>query len=92
MFGLQVLDLPMVDGFVMAGGESTFFYGLDSNDINLDDDKLHGIFASLTAGAQVELFSILTVDLKYHYALHPIIKERPQSKLRGWTIAAGLKF
>ena len=25
MFGLQVLDLPMVDGFVMAGGESTFF-------------------------------------------------------------------
>ena len=91
-FGLQVLELPVVDAFVMAGGESTFFYGLDSNDINLDDDKMHGVFASLTAGAQVELFSLLTVDLKYHYALHPIIKERPQSKLRGWTLTAGFKL
>jgi len=91
-FGLQVIDLPVIDAYVMAGGESTFFYSLDANDINLDDDQLHGVFASLTGVAQVELFSIMTLDIKYHYALHPIIKERPDSKLRGWTLAAGIKF
>lgn len=91
-FGLQAIDLPMIDAFIMGGGEVSFFYSLDSNDIGLDDDKLHGVFASLTGVAQVELFSILTVDLKYHHALHPILKERPESKLRGWTLAAGIKF
>ena len=91
-FGLQALDLPGIDAFIMGGGEVSFFYSLDSNDIGLDDDKLHGVFASLTGVAQVELFSILTMDLKYHHALHPIFKERPESKLRGWTLAAGIKF
>ena len=91
-FGFQVLDLPGIDAYLMAGGESTFFYSLDSNDIHLDDDKLHGVFASLTGVAQVELFSLLTLDFKYHHAFHPIIKERPESKLRGITIAAGIKF
>ena len=91
-FGLQLIDMPVIDAFVTAGGESTFFYSLDKNDIDLDDDMMHGVFASLTGGAQVELFSLLTVDVKYHYALHPIIKARPDSKLRGWTLAAGIKF
>jgi hypothetical protein len=91
-FGLQVIDLPGIDAYVMGGGESTFFYSLDSNDLSLDDDKLHGVFAGLTGGAQVELFSFVTLDVKYHHALHPIIKERPESKLRGWTFAAGIKF
>ncbi|HUR31991.1 MAG TPA: hypothetical protein VMZ69_11215 [Saprospiraceae bacterium] len=90
--GLQVIDMPVIDAFVTAGGESTFFYSLDKNDIALDDDMMHGVFASLTGGAQVELFSLLTVDVKYHYALHPILKSRPESKLRGWTLAAGIKF
>lgn len=92
MFGVQVLDLPMIDAYLMGGGETTFFYSLDSNDIQLDDDKLHGVFAGLSGAAQVELFSIFTLDVKYHYAFHPILKERPESKLRGWTFAAGIKF
>ncbi len=91
-FGLQVVDLPAINFYVMGGGEATFFYSLDANDIGLDDDKLHGVFASATATAQVELFSIFTFDLKYHYAFHPIIKARPESKLQGWTLAAGIKF
>lgn len=91
-FGIQLLDLPGIGAYVLAGGETTFFHSLDSNDIGLDDDELKGVFASLTAGAQVELLSILTLDIKYHYALHPILKSRPDSKLRGFTLAAGVKF
>lgn len=91
-FGFQVLELPALNAFVMAGGESTFFYGLDKNDIGLDDDMLHGVFASLTGAVQFEVFSLVTLDLKYHYALHPVYKSRSESKLRGWTLAAGVKF
>ena len=91
-FGMQVIDLPAFEFYLMGGGETTFFYGLDDNDLALDDDKFHGVYASLTGTAQVELFSLLTLDLKYHHAFHPIIKSRPESKVRGWTIAAGIKF
>lgn len=91
-FGFQVLDLPALQLFLNAGGETTFFHSIDQNDIHLDDDMLHGVFAGLTGGAQLELFSLLTVDVKYHHALHPIIKQRTESKLRGWTLAAGIKF
>ncbi len=91
-FGLQLIDLPGIGAYLLAGGEVTFFHSLDANDIGLDDDKLHGVFAGATAVAQVELLSLLTVDVKYHHALHPIFKARPESKLRGWTIALGVKF
>lgn len=91
-FGLQLLDLPGLSAFVMAGGEATFFHSLDANDIGMDDDKLHGVFASATGAAQLEIVSLFTVDLKYHHAFHPIIKARPESKLRGWTLALGVKF
>lgn len=91
-FGLQLIDFPGLSAYIMAGGEATFFHSLDSNDIGMDDDKLHGVFASATASAQIEIVSFLTVDLKYHHAFHPIIKARPESKLRGWTLAAGIKF
>ncbi len=91
-FGYQIVDFPGIGAYFMAGGEVTFFYSLDSNDIALDDDQLHGVHAGLTGGLQVELISFLTLDLKYHHAFHPLIKARPESKLRGWTIAAGIKF
>jgi hypothetical protein len=91
-FGYQVIDFPGIGAYLMGGGEVTFFYSLDSNDIALDDDQLHGVHAGLTGGLQVELISFLTLDVKYHYAFHPLIKARPESKLRGWTIAAGIKF
>ena len=91
-FGMQLLDLPGIDLNVMAGGEVTFFHSLDDNDINLDDDKLKGVFAGLTGTAQVELFNIVTLDAKYHHNFHPVFKERPDSKLSGWTLAAGIKF
>ncbi len=90
--GMQVLDLAVLDASIMAGGEMSFFYSLDSNDVSLDDDKLHGVFGAITGGVQVQLFSFLTADLKYHHALHPIIKARPESKLRGWTIALGVRL
>ncbi|MEO5905215.1 MAG: hypothetical protein ABIQ11_00705, partial [Saprospiraceae bacterium] len=91
-FGIKVIDIPAFNFSLMAGGEANFYYSLDSNDLELDDDRLHGVFASLTGVAQVEVISFLTLDLKYHHALHPIIKERPESKLRGWTLALGVKF
>lgn len=90
--GMQILDLKVFDATIMAGGEINFFYSLDSNDISLDDDKLHSVFGAITGGVQAQIISFLTLDLKYHYALHPIIKARPESKLRGWTLAAGIRF
>lgn len=90
--GMELLDFGILDASLLGGGEVTFFHSLDSNDISLDDDRLHGVFAGLTGGAQVEVFSILTLDIRYHHALHPMIKNRPDSNLRGWTLAAGIKF
>lgn len=91
-FGMKVIDIPAFNFSLMAGGEANFYHSLDANDLELDDDRLHGVFASLTGVAQLEFISILTLDLKYHHALHPIIKARPLSKLRGWTLALGVKF
>lgn len=91
-FGMKVIEIPAFSFSLMAGGEANFYYNLDANDLELDDDRLHGVFASLTGVAQVEVISFLTLDLKYHHALHPIIKARPESKLRGWTLALGVKF
>jgi hypothetical protein len=76
----------------MAGCEITFFYDLDANDVGLDDDMFYGVWTGLTGILQVEIFSIATAEVKYHYGLQPIIKIRDQSKLRGWTLALGIKF
>jgi hypothetical protein len=91
-FGMKLIDLPGIDLSLMAGGEVTFFHSLDDNDIFLDDDELKSVFGGLTATAQVEIVSLITLDVKYHHQLHPMFKERAQSKLRGWTFAAGIRF
>jgi len=91
-FGWRVLDLPLVNLSGMAGGEVFFFHSLDPNDIGLDDDQFHELFTSLTGVIHTELFSFLTAEIKYRYALNPLIKERPESKLRGWSLEIGLMF
>jgi len=90
--GYKVLDLKAVDISGLTGGETFFYYDLESNDIGLDNDQLHGVFLTATGAVHIAFFSFLTTEIRYRYAFHPIIKERPESKLRGWSIEAGIKF
>ncbi len=91
-FGYKVFDLAVVDISGLAGGEVFFFYSLESNDIGLDDDQLHGVYTALTGVVHTSVFSFLTAEIKYRHAFHPIFKERPESKLRGWSLEVGVKF
>jgi hypothetical protein len=91
-FGYEFLDLKALNFSLLTGPEVTFFYNIDDNDIGLDDDMLHGVSAGWTAALLSELLTFGTLEVKYHYAFHPIIKIRDESKLRGWTLAAGFKF
>lgn len=90
--GLTLLDLPGIDALIMAGGEVTFFHSLDDNDIALDDDRMKGVFAGITGTAQLELFSLVTLDVKYHHGLQPIFKEQQDSTMSGWSFHAGIRF
>jgi len=90
--GYKFLDIANLNISAMGGGEITFFYNLDGNDVGLDDDMFYGVWTGLTGVLQVEIFSVVTAEVKYHYALQPIIKIRDDSKLRGWTLALGIKF
>jgi hypothetical protein len=91
-FGYQFLDYKHWNMAALGGGEINFFYDLDANDVGLDDDQFYGIWTGLTAILQSEIASRLTAEIKYHYAIQPILKTRPQSKLRGWTLAMGIRF
>jgi hypothetical protein len=90
--GFKALDLKIVDVTGMAGGEVFFFYNIESNDLGLDDDQLHGVYAALTGVLHASVFKFVTAEFKYRYALHPMIKDRPESKLRGWAVEVGVKF
>ncbi len=56
-FGYEILDHCHWNMSAMAGGEISFFYDLDSNDVALDDDMLYGVWTGLTAVLQTEIFS-----------------------------------
>ena len=90
--GYKFFDRSFWNLALMAGGEVTFFYDIDSNNVGLDDDMLYGVSTGLTGILQAEIATIFTAEVKYHYGLQPIIKIRDQSKLRGLTFAVGLKF
>ena len=90
--GYEVLDEPDVNIALLGGVEINFFYDLDDNDVGLEDDMLYGVYTSLVGRLYAELFSVVTAEINYHYALQPIIKIRDDSRLRGWTIAIGAKF
>jgi len=91
-FGFKAIDLKVLDLTGMAGGEVFFFYNLEANEIGLDDDQLHGVYAALTGVAHASVFNYITAEIKYRYALHPLIKDRPESKLRGIALEVGVKF
>lgn len=91
-FGYKFLDQPMWMISAFAGPEVNFFYDLDGNDVGLDDDQFYGVWTSLTASLHLEFSSLVTAEVKYHYALQPILKIRDQSKFRGWTFAFGVDF
>jgi hypothetical protein len=91
-FGYKFLDGRDWNLSAMGGGEISFFYDLDANDVGLDDDMFYGVWTGLTGVLQVEVISLITAEVKYHYGLQPIIKIRDDSKLRGWTLALGVKF
>jgi hypothetical protein len=76
----------------MAGGEVFFFYNLEENDIGLDNDQLHGVYAGLTGVIHAAVFKFLTLEIRYRHAFNPIIIQRPESKLRGLAFEAGIKF
>jgi hypothetical protein len=91
-FGYRFLDQPIWKISAFGGPEVNFFYDLDSNDVGLDDDQFYGVWSSLTAVLHTEISSLVTAEVKYHYALQPIIKIRDESKFRGWTLAVGVTF
>jgi hypothetical protein len=91
-FGWRVLDLKVIDLSAMAGGEIFFFHSLDPNDIGLDEHQFHDLFTALSGAIHTELFSFLSAEIKYRHALNPLLKERPESKLRGWSLEIGLMF
>lgn len=91
-FGYTILEKSFLDVSLLAGGEINFFYNLDDNNVGLDDDMLYGVSTGLTGMVHLTFFSILTAEIKYHHALQPIIKIRDDSKLRGMTLAVGVRF
>jgi hypothetical protein len=90
--GFKFIDVGVLNLSLLAGAEVSFFFDIDDNDIELDDDQMHGVWTAWTAMLHGELFEFVTAEVKYHDALHPIIKERPDSKLTGVTLAVGFKF
>jgi len=77
---------------VLAGAAVNIFYDLDQNDLGLNAEDFYGVTTSLTAGLCAEFLSFLTAEIKYQFALQPILKPRDDSKLRGWTLALGVRF
>jgi len=90
--GYRFLDQPIWRASVFGGPEINFFYDLDGNDVGLDDDQFYGVWTSLTATFHTEISSLITAEVKYHYAFQPILKIRDESKFRGWTLALGVNF
>lgn len=76
----------------VAGVDLNFFYALDENDLGLDDEMFYGVTTALTGSLFFEFFSFLSAEVKYHYGLHSILKTRDDAKLRGWTLAVGVRF
>jgi len=91
-FGYKVFAASSIELAILGGGEVSFFYDIDENDLGLEDNMFYGVSTNLTGSVHATIFSLLTAEVKYHYALQPIIKIRDDSKLRGWTLAVGLKF
>jgi hypothetical protein len=86
------MDLPILETSILGGAEAQFFYDLDDNDIGLDDDQLYGVSMALTAILHMEWFTFLTAEIRYHHGLLPLIKTRDESKIRGVTLALGVKI
>lgn len=92
LFGYKVTDESVAGISVLAGPEVQFFYDINQNAAGLDDDMMHGVSTSLTAALHAEMFSFLTLELRYHHGLQRLIKFRDESKLRGVSIALGVKL
>ena len=90
--GYRIFELPIVDLSALGGGEVFFFNDLDRNDLGLVDDDMYGVSMTITGMLHTTLFSFITADVKYRYGLLPIIRERPDSKMQGWTIQLGILF
>jgi hypothetical protein len=90
--GYKFIDVGVLNVSLMAGAEVSFFFDIDENDIDLDDDQVHGVWTAWTGILHTEIIDFVTAEIKYHSAFHPIIKERSESKLQGITLAIGFKF
>lgn len=90
--GYEALNLKTFDVSVFAGAEAFFFYSLDSNDIGLGVDEMYGVAPALTSAIQVELFSLVTFDVKYHHALNELMRKRRESLLSGFSFELGIIF
>ena len=90
--GYKLTKDAIVNLSAVGGGEVVFFYDVDDNNLGFDDNGFIGVSTNLTAMLHAELFSFLTAEVKYHYGLQPTLKNRDDSKLRGWTLAMGVRF
>ncbi len=90
--GYQLLNFKVIDLSLFAGAESFFFFDLDHNDIGLKVDELYGVTPALTGVVQAEILSLITLDVKYHHALHEQIRKRKKSLLSGFSFEVGIIF
>lgn len=90
--GYTFLTNDVVHLSILGGGEVVFFYDVDDNTLGFDDNDFYGVSTNLTAMLHAELFSFLTAEVRYHYGLLPVLKNRDDSKLCGWTLGAGVRF
>jgi hypothetical protein len=90
--GYKLTKDAFVNLSVLGGGEVVFFYDVDDNDLGFENSNFYGVSTNLTAMLHAEVFSFLTAEVKYHYGLLPVLRTRDDSKLRGWTLAMGVKF
>lgn len=90
--GYTFLKNDVVHLSILGGGEVVFFYDVDDNMLGFDNKDFYGVSTNLTAILHSELFSFLTAEVRYHYGLLPLLKNRDDSKLSGWTLGAGVRF
>ncbi len=74
---------------VFAGVHGNFLTAVDDNAQGLNTELVTRVQPGVQAGSQVRLWRI-TFDIRYSHDLRNVIHARPESRLRGWGLYAGV--